>query len=44
VTDRASFRRSLDHVLGWSFERIVPGHGDVIERGGPAALRAAWLR
>ena len=43
VSDRAAFRRSLDHVLRWDFERIVPGHGDVIEHGGPARLRAAWL-
>src|SRR5262245_26755920 len=43
VSDRAAFRRSLEDVLRWDFERIVPGHGDVIEHGGPAALRAAWL-
>ncbi len=42
VTDRKAFRRSLERVLAWDFERIVPGHGDVLERGGPAALRAAW--
>ena len=43
VSDRSALRSSLDRVLRWDFERIVPGHGDVIERGGPAALRAAWL-
>jgi hypothetical protein len=42
VTDRRAFRGSLERVLAWDFERIVPGHGDVLERGGPAALRAAW--
>jgi len=42
VSDRAALRGSLEEVLRWDFERIVPGHGDVIERGGPAALRAAW--
>ena len=31
-------------VLEWDFARIVPGHGDVIERDAPAALRAAWPR
>ena len=31
-------------VLQWDFERILPGHGDVIEHGGRTALRAAWLR
>ena len=43
VSDRAAFERSLEHVLRWDFERIVPGHGDVVERDGRAALRAAWL-
>lgn len=43
VSDRAALRRSIEHVLRWDFERIVPGHGDVIEHGGRAALRAAWL-
>jgi hypothetical protein len=44
VSDRAALQRSLEQVLTWDFDRIVPGHGDVIERGGPAALRAAWMR
>jgi glyoxylase-like metal-dependent hydrolase (beta-lactamase superfamily II) len=43
VSDRAALRQSLEKVLEWNFERIIPGHGDVIERGGPDALRAAWL-
>jgi len=42
VGDRAAFRRSLERVLAWDFERIVPGHGDVVERGARDALRAAW--
>jgi len=44
VSDRAALRGSVERILRWDFERILPGHGDVIERGGPAALRAAWLR
>jgi len=43
VSDRAALRRSIEQVLRWDFERILPGHGDVVERGGPDALRAAWL-
>ena len=43
VSDRAAFQRSLEDVLRWDFERIVPGHGDVIEHGGRDALRAAWM-
>jgi hypothetical protein len=44
VSDRAALERSLERVLQWDFERIVPGHGEIVERGGPAALRAAWPR
>jgi len=43
VSDRAALQRSLDRVLQWDFERILPGHGDIVEQGGPAAFRAAWL-
>jgi hypothetical protein len=43
VSDRAALENSLEHVLRWDFERILPGHGEVIERGGRDALRAAWL-
>jgi hypothetical protein len=42
VSDRAALQGSLERVLLWDFERILPGHGDVIEHGGRAALRAAW--
>ena len=42
VSNRAALRNSLERVLQWDFDRIVPGHGDVIEHGGPDALRAAW--
>ncbi len=42
VSDHAAFKSSLERVLRWDFERVLPGHGDVIEHGGPAALRAAW--
>jgi glyoxylase-like metal-dependent hydrolase (beta-lactamase superfamily II) len=44
VLNRAAFEQSLEHVLRWDFERILPGHGDVIEHGGREALRAAWAR
>ena len=44
VSDRVALRRSLERVLRWDFERLVPGHGEVIERGGSPALRGAWLR
>lgn len=43
VSDRAALRRSREELLTGDFERILPGHGDVLERGGPAALRATGL-
>lgn len=42
VSSRKEMRRSLEEILKWDFERILPGHGEVVEHGGPAALRAAW--
>jgi Domain of unknown function (DUF4336) len=42
VSDRAALRESLEHICAWNFERIVPAHGIVIEKDGPAALREAW--
>jgi hypothetical protein len=44
VSDREALRSSLERLLRWDFERILPGHGDVLEHGGPAALRAAWFQ
>jgi glyoxylase-like metal-dependent hydrolase (beta-lactamase superfamily II) len=44
VSDRSALEASLEQVLRWDFERILPGHGEVIDRGGRAALRAAWSR
>jgi len=43
VSDPAALRQSLERALLWDFERIVPGHGDIIEQAGPAVIRAAWL-
>jgi hypothetical protein len=45
IRNRATARESLRQILRWRFERIVPGHGDVLHIGGPSALREAfqWL-
>lgn len=45
IKDRAAFRRSLDEILAWDFDRIVVGHGRIVETAGPDRLRAAynWL-
>ena len=41
VKDRAAFRRSIDQVLGWDFERIVMAHGDIVVEAGAAMLERA---
>ncbi len=45
VRDRAAARQSLERILSWDFDRVIVAHGDVVESGGHAALRAgyAWL-
>lgn len=37
--DRPAMARDAKTVAGWDFDRIIPCHGDVIEKGG----KAAWL-
>ncbi|HVE16744.1 MAG TPA: hypothetical protein VNB29_08400 [Chthoniobacterales bacterium] len=34
ITDEAAFRRSMDEMLEWDFDRVIVGHGDVIETDG----------
>ncbi len=45
IRDRPAARESLTRILRWDFDRIVVAHGDVLESGGRAALRAgySWL-
>jgi glyoxylase-like metal-dependent hydrolase (beta-lactamase superfamily II) len=40
--DKRQARASLDRILAWDFDRIVTGHGEVVETGGPEALRSAY--
>lgn len=44
LKDRAAFERSLAAVMAWDFDRIVVGHGSVIERNGKAQLGEALRR
>ncbi len=41
VKDKAAFESSLATILGWDFDRVIVGHGDVIELDGKAKLSAA---
>lgn len=34
ASDRPAFNASVRRIQGWSFDRIIPCHGDVIETGG----------
>jgi uncharacterized protein DUF4336 len=46
VRNRNAARLSAERMLAWEFDRIVVGHGDVVESGGHQALAEAldWLR
>jgi hypothetical protein len=41
VKDEAAFQSSLATILGWDFDRVIVGHGDIIEHDGKAKLRTA---
>jgi hypothetical protein len=41
VKDETAFRSSLAAILEWDFDRVIVGHGDVIEQDGRAKLRTA---
>jgi hypothetical protein len=41
VKDEAAFQASMQSILAWDFDRVIVGHGDVIESGGKEKLRAA---
>ena len=46
IENRAAARSALDRILAWHFDRVIVGHGDIVESGGQAAVRRAfaWLR
>lgn len=45
MSDLAQVRVAIDEILKWDFDRVIVAHGEVLEAGGPEALRAgyAWL-
>ena len=45
IADPEAFRASLEQILAWDFDRLIPGHGTIIRTGGKARLRVAfaWL-
>ncbi|WP_227354015.1 DUF4336 domain-containing protein [Haladaptatus salinisoli] len=38
VSNEAALRRSIREVLAWDFDRVIPGHGSVLESGGREAV------
>jgi hypothetical protein len=42
IRDRAAARASLATILSWEFDRVIVTHGEVLERGGPAAMRSGF--
>jgi hypothetical protein len=45
VTNRRRLQAGLQRILGWDFDRIIVGHGAVVEKNGKEVFRAAfrWL-
>ncbi|HEX2087621.1 MAG TPA: hypothetical protein VHF89_18195 [Solirubrobacteraceae bacterium] len=41
-SSRRRARPSLERILAWDFDRIVVGHGPLVERDARDALRRAW--
>ena len=42
IKDRAAFRSSLDRILSQEFDRVVVGHGSIVEIGGRQVLEQAY--
>lgn len=38
IKDKAAFQRSMETMLRWDFDRVIVGHGDMIECGGKEKL------
>ncbi len=45
MMDRKKGREDLGRLLEWDFDRLIMGHGQIVEEGGRAALKRAykWL-
>ena len=41
IRDRAAFAESIRQMMRWDFDRLIVGHGDIIESGARAKLAAA---
>jgi hypothetical protein len=41
IQDRPACERSIARVLAWDFDRLITGHGEIVETGGQQELREA---
>jgi hypothetical protein len=41
IRDRDAFRASTQRIMQWDFDRLIPGHGDIIDSGAKPKLAAA---
>lgn len=39
IRDRAAFLHSIARLLEWDFDRVIVGHGEVLEKGGKTQLK-----
>jgi hypothetical protein len=42
ITEPTAARRSLRRILEWDFDRVVVGHGRILESGGKQAFERIW--
>jgi hypothetical protein len=42
VRDKDAARASVERILAWDFDRLVVGHGTIVETGGKEAFRQGW--
>jgi hypothetical protein len=40
--EKAAIAASIRQVLTWEFDRVIPGHGSIVETGGKAQLQAGY--
>ena len=40
--DKATVESSVRRVLDWDFDRVIPGHGAIVEQGGKAQFQAGY--
>jgi glyoxylase-like metal-dependent hydrolase (beta-lactamase superfamily II) len=44
IRDKTAFLRSIAEVMRWDFDRVIVGHGEIIETGGKERIRLVLER